>query len=258
MVSAHRFLEAAEAELANGRPEQAAAHVEAAHTGLMAAIADTKRVLNALVPPGLEELGVANALEVYVRDRVPAGTDASVTGSLPRAEGWFEARLFALAVEAIRNAVVHGRPASIRIALSALRRTAIITVGDDGVVRARSRPQGTGRHGAQRHGSPGGWLRSSRGGERTGRGTTVRSASVAQMTDRTSRVVLIDDHELSRRGLEAMLSTADWVGSWGGRLRGGPRGHWPERPDIVLWTSGTGMDGRHFGGDCSRSSRSPS
>ena len=133
MVSAHRFLEAAEAELANGRPAQAAAHVEAAHTGLMAAIADTRRVLNALVPPGLEELGVANALEVYVRDRVPAGIDASVTGSLPRAEGWFEARLFALAAEAIRNAVVHGRPASIRIALSALRRTAIITIGDDGV-----------------------------------------------------------------------------------------------------------------------------
>ena len=31
------------------------------------------------------------------------------------------------------------------------------------------------------------------------------------MTDRTSRVLLIDDHELSRRGLEAMLSTVDWV-----------------------------------------------
>jgi DNA-binding NarL/FixJ family response regulator len=30
------------------------------------------------------------------------------------------------------------------------------------------------------------------------------------MTKRT-RVVVIDDHEMSRRGLEAMLSTADWV-----------------------------------------------
>ena len=31
------------------------------------------------------------------------------------------------------------------------------------------------------------------------------------MTDGGSRVFLIDDHELSRRGLEAMLSTADWI-----------------------------------------------
>ena len=31
------------------------------------------------------------------------------------------------------------------------------------------------------------------------------------MPDPRSRVLLIDDHELARRGLEAMLSTADWV-----------------------------------------------
>ncbi len=30
------------------------------------------------------------------------------------------------------------------------------------------------------------------------------------MSDR-SRIVLIDDHEMARRGLEAMLSTADWI-----------------------------------------------
>jgi DNA-binding NarL/FixJ family response regulator len=31
------------------------------------------------------------------------------------------------------------------------------------------------------------------------------------MTDQATRVLLIDDHEMSRRGLEAMLSTADWL-----------------------------------------------
>ncbi len=31
------------------------------------------------------------------------------------------------------------------------------------------------------------------------------------MTDIPTRVMLVDDHEMSRRGLEAMLSTVDWV-----------------------------------------------
>ena len=66
------------------------------------------------------------------------------------------------------------------------------------------------------------------------------------MSDAISRVVLIDDHELSRRGLEAMLSTAEWVQVVGeadgceagleliGRLR----------PDIVLLDIRMpGMDG---------------
>jgi len=133
MVSAHRFLEAAEAELALDRPVQARAHVEAGHAALMAAIRDLRRVLNALVPPGLEELGVANAIEIHVRDRVPPGIAMSVTGSLPRAEGWLEARLFAMAAEAIGEAVVRRRPRSIRVALSTLRERGIITIGDDGV-----------------------------------------------------------------------------------------------------------------------------
>jgi signal transduction histidine kinase len=177
MVSAHRFLEAAEGALARDRSEQAAAYIEAAHTGLMAAIGDVRRVLNTLVPPGLEELGVANALQIHVRDQVPAGIAASVTGSLPRAEGWLEARLFAMAAEAIRNAVMHARPTSIRIALSALRGTAIITVGDDGAgfdpaAAPRQTEEGMGLIGMARQAS---WV----GGQVDiasvlGEGTTVR------------------------------------------------------------------------------------
>lgn len=56
------------------------------------------------------------------------------------------------------------------------------------------------------------------------------------MTRTPSRVLLIDDHEMSRRGLEAMLSTADWV-----QVVGEADGCMPGlaqierlRPDIVL------------------------
>jgi len=66
------------------------------------------------------------------------------------------------------------------------------------------------------------------------------------MTDRTSRVVLIDDHELSRRGLEAMLSTADWVQVVGDAdgCEAGLEVIAREQPDIVLLDIRMpGMDG---------------
>ena len=60
MVSAHRFLEAARASLAGPRPEAAGRHLDAAQERLLAAIKEIRTVLNNLVPPGLEELGLAD------------------------------------------------------------------------------------------------------------------------------------------------------------------------------------------------------
>ena len=50
------------------------------------------------------------------------------------------------------------------------------------------------------------------------------------------RVLLVDDHEMSRRGLEAMLSTADWVEVVGeaGGCEAGLSQITALRPDIVL------------------------
>lgn len=66
------------------------------------------------------------------------------------------------------------------------------------------------------------------------------------MTDGISRVVLIDDHELSRRGLEAMLSTAEWVQVVGeaAGCEAGLEVIRRVRPDIVLLDIRMpGMDG---------------
>jgi DNA-binding NarL/FixJ family response regulator len=66
------------------------------------------------------------------------------------------------------------------------------------------------------------------------------------MTTRASRVYLIDDHEMSRRGLEAMLSTANGVTVVGeaGACQEGVEGVARLRPDIVLLDIRMpGMDG---------------
>ena len=133
MVSAHRFLEAARASLAGPDPHAADRHLDAAGERLLAAIREVRTVLNSLVPPGLEELGLANALRIYTRDSVPATIQVEISGDLPRAEGWLEAGLFAMIIGAVDNSVAHARPALVEIAMRTDARTGIITVRDDGV-----------------------------------------------------------------------------------------------------------------------------
>jgi signal transduction histidine kinase len=177
MVSAHRFMEAARASLTGPRPEAAPGHLDAAQERLLAAIREVRLVLNTLVPPGLEELGIANALRIYVRDNVPETVVTEVIGELPRAENWLEAGLFAMTVEAINNAVQHAEAGVIRIDLRASRGRGIISITDDGIgfdpAAARRRTQeGMGLIGMTRRAS---WL----GGRvhvtsRPGGGTTIR------------------------------------------------------------------------------------
>jgi len=177
MVSAHRFMEAARASLTGPRPEAAPRHLDAAQERLLAAIREVRLVLNTLVPPGLEELGIANALRIYVRDNVPETIETQVAGELTRAENWLEAGLFAMTVEAISNAVQHAEARLIRIDLRASRGRGIISITDDGTgfdpAAARRRTQeGMGLIGMTRRAS---WL----GGRvdvtsRPGGGTTIR------------------------------------------------------------------------------------
>jgi len=177
MVSAHRFLEAARASLAGERPEAASGHLDAAQERLLTAVREVRAVLNTLVPPGLEELGLANALLIHVRDAVPERMAVEITGELPRTEGWLEAGLFAMAVEAISNAVQHAEATRVRIGLRSSRGSGIIRVTDDGIgfdpaAAHRHTDEGMGLIGMTRRAS---WL----GGRvdvtsRPGAGTTIR------------------------------------------------------------------------------------
>ncbi len=195
-VAAHRFLEAARASLDGPRPETAAGHLDAAQERLLTTIREIRAVLNRLVPPGLEELGLAKALERYTEEFVPAPITAAVAGQLPRAAYWLEAGLFAMTAEAISNAVEHGQPAHIRIDLRAARGRGIITVADDGAgfdpaaAHHRRTMEGMGLMGMQRRA---GWL----GGRvdivsRQGTGTTI---SITVPLEAPDRIDVSDERE---------------------------------------------------------------
>ncbi len=89
MISAHRFLEAAGTSLDRAQTDAAGDHLRAAQERLLTAIHEVRSVLNTLVPPGLEELGPAGALEIYLRDPRTARCQRRDGGHACR---WLEAR----------------------------------------------------------------------------------------------------------------------------------------------------------------------
>ena len=179
MISAHRFLEAARTSIAGPDPAAADGHLAAADELLMTAIREVRTVLNSLVPPGLEELGIANALRIYIRDQIPPQITTEIAGELPRVEGWLEAGLFAMTVAALANAVERTSPTTIRIGLRADSGASMITVHDDGIGFDPSLAHQRTKTGmallqmARRAGSLGGRLDVT---TRPGEGTTVRIA----------------------------------------------------------------------------------
>ncbi|MFN8629880.1 MAG: histidine kinase [Chloroflexota bacterium] len=106
-------LEAARASINGPRPEQAAKMLDEAQDRMLTTIKEIRAVLNNLVPPGLEELGLTKALQRYVEEFVPDAITGEVSGELPRAAYWLEA-IFAMTAEAISNAVSMGGPRTSR------------------------------------------------------------------------------------------------------------------------------------------------
>jgi signal transduction histidine kinase len=177
MVSAFRFLEAARTASAAGGAEEDR-RVAAASERLVAAIGEIRAVLARLLPPGLEELGLAHALRGQLDQGAQGnGIRTHLAGELPRLEPWVEQALYGMATEAISNAVRHGAPGSIRVGLRVVRDRAVVTIDDDGqgfdpssVVRSAG--SGLGLLGMSRQAS---WLGgSARIQSRLGGGTHVR------------------------------------------------------------------------------------
>ncbi|MGZ6314827.1 MAG: ATP-binding protein [Candidatus Limnocylindrales bacterium] len=134
MVSAFRFLDAAR-ELNKQNPgESVETYLESASDRLVVAIKEVRAVLADLVPPGIEELGLAHA----IRSRMTAlaaesGMEMALEGDLPRLDDWVEQGLYGMTVEALTNAVRHSQAHSVHADLKVTRGRAIVTVEDDGL-----------------------------------------------------------------------------------------------------------------------------
>ncbi len=133
MVSAFRFLDAARA-YAGGHPgESIDTYLEAASERLVTAIKEVRAVLNDLVPPGLEELGLGQAIESRMMSlAAESGMDMTIEGELPRLDDWVEQALYGMTTEALTNAVHHSQAHTIRTELRAAKGRAVVTVHDDG------------------------------------------------------------------------------------------------------------------------------
>jgi two-component system NarL family sensor kinase len=133
MVSAFRFLDAARA-YAEGHPGQSIdSWLSSASERMQAAIKEVRAVLNDLVPPGLEELGLRMAIESRMRSLgQESGMEMSIEGELPRMDDWVEQAIYGMTLEAVTNAVHHSQGHSVRTELRVAKGRAVVTIADDG------------------------------------------------------------------------------------------------------------------------------
>ncbi len=133
MVSAFRFLDAARAYAAGHPGQSVDAYLESASDRMQAAIKEVRAVLNDLVPPGLEELGLRMAIESRMRSlAAESGMDMTIEGELPRLDDWVEQTIYGMTTEALTNAVRHSGGRSVRTELRVAKGRAVVSVQDDG------------------------------------------------------------------------------------------------------------------------------
>ncbi len=133
MVSAFRFLDAARAYASQHPGDSVDSYLESASDRMVTAIKELRAVLADLVPPGLEELGLGQAIHSRMKSlAAESGMEMVVEGELPRLDDWVEQALYGMTSEALTNAVHHSQAGSVRADLRVSKGRAVITVHDDG------------------------------------------------------------------------------------------------------------------------------
>lgn len=115
-------------------PEQARRLLDGCAEQTRAAIADLRRVVYALRPPALDELGLAGAIEEACRRFGEAdGLRIDVAaGGLPPLPAGVEVAAYRIATEAVNNVVRHAGAATCRVRLALDDHSLMLTVVDDG------------------------------------------------------------------------------------------------------------------------------
>jgi signal transduction histidine kinase len=104
------------ADLAAGDPAGARRVLEEMRTEVRGAIADIRRLVDALRPPALDELGLAGALRDHAARLGPVpAVDVVAPESLPELPAAVEVAAFRIAVEAMTNAARHSGAATCRV-----------------------------------------------------------------------------------------------------------------------------------------------
>ncbi len=133
MVSAFRFLDAARTYAQQHPDESIDSYLESASDRMVTAIKEVRAVLNDLLPPGLEELGLGQAIRSRAKSLdAESGMETTIEGDLPRLDDWVEQALYGMTTEALTNAVRHSQAHTVRTDLRVTKGRAVITVHDDG------------------------------------------------------------------------------------------------------------------------------
>jgi signal transduction histidine kinase len=121
-------------------PDRAADLLATLRGDVAEAIEDVRRLVRALRPPSLDELGLVGALWRHFG----AATDGVVTlehpGTLPSLPAAVEAAAYRIATEGVVNAVRHARPERVVVGLAVVDRGLEVTVSDDGAGAAAWAP----------------------------------------------------------------------------------------------------------------------
>ena len=133
MVSAFRFLDAARAYAAAHPGESIEAYLENASDRMVTAIKEVRAVLADLVPPGLEELGLGQAIHSRMKSlAAESGMEMTIEGELPRLDDWVEQALYGMTTEALTNAVRHSQAHCVRAELRVSKGRAVVAIEADG------------------------------------------------------------------------------------------------------------------------------
>ena len=215
-------LEAAH-DLVHRDPDAASALIEQLTDQTEAGIAEIRRLVDGLRPPALDQLGLVSALRqradqhnhaVRLGSSGPVLTVvAEVLTDLPAA---VEVAAYRIAVEAVNNAVRHGHASRCVVTLTQVEGGGLqVEICDDGtgLVAAQCRRRG-GRGLDAGSGRGAGW-HVQRGdgahGRHSGRGLPAdvrpRGQGGTGVTSEPQRVLVVDDHDDFRRGLEALIGS---------------------------------------------------
>jgi signal transduction histidine kinase/DNA-binding NarL/FixJ family response regulator len=252
LVSVLLQIREAQGSIAEGRPDEASGALAEARAAAEVVFEETRRSVLGLAPSPLEGRSLEEALELEIAwaNRTGVLEARLVTAGTPRVPDHDVAHtLFRIAQEALTNAIRHARATSVGVGLVYSPTGVSLLVQDDGAGFDRAQVVEDGEAHALGLGGMaeralllGGTLELE---STPGWGTRIRAwipsaSETTEDVDRTTqpvRVLVVDDHAMTRAGIARLLSRSDPALRVVGEAGSGEQAvlEWRKlRPDVVL------------------------